>query len=203
MVIRPRIAPRPAAGGKTLLEVPGYRFQTRGTNLPRSMSALNVWRQYHGRADLENRIRELGEPFGIKRLCLANFWARRRCLVCPSPPTTRVGCDNGGSASWKNASLNTFALATVRHPAQRTWWRDILPSMNPSFLLEIYATGSFRLSHSSSGSIFGALGEKPFGNSRQYPWPEFFAPWVCSSLSGFPVDAAAIRAPANCRPARR
>jgi hypothetical protein len=28
------------------------------TNLPRSLDALNAWRRYHGRADLENRIRD-------------------------------------------------------------------------------------------------------------------------------------------------
>ena len=74
IVIRQRVAQRPQAGGKTLLEVPGYRFQALVTNLPRSVDALNVWRQYNGRADLENRIKELGEQFGIKRLCVDNFW---------------------------------------------------------------------------------------------------------------------------------
>src|SRR5208282_4015088 len=41
--------------------------------LPRSVDALAVWRQYNGRADLENRIKELGAQFGIKRLCVDNF----------------------------------------------------------------------------------------------------------------------------------
>lgn len=29
---------------------------------------LQVWRRYNGRADVENRIKELGDQFGIKRL---------------------------------------------------------------------------------------------------------------------------------------
>ena len=29
-------------------------------NLPSSMDALTVWRRYNGRADLKNRIKELG-----------------------------------------------------------------------------------------------------------------------------------------------
>jgi Transposase DDE domain len=73
IVIGRRTEQRPAAGGKTLLEVPGYRFQALVTNLPRSVDALGVWRQYNGRADIENHIKELGEQFGIKRLCMDNF----------------------------------------------------------------------------------------------------------------------------------
>ena len=57
-----------------MLEVPGYRFQALVTNLPRRVDALNVWRRYNGRADFENRIKELGGQFGIKRLCVENFW---------------------------------------------------------------------------------------------------------------------------------
>jgi hypothetical protein len=37
------------------------------------VDALAVWRQYNGRADLENRIKELGAQFGIKRLGVDNF----------------------------------------------------------------------------------------------------------------------------------
>ncbi len=60
IVLRQRIARRPEAGGKRLLDVPGYRFQALVTNLPRNMGALAVWRRNNGRADIENRIRELG-----------------------------------------------------------------------------------------------------------------------------------------------
>jgi hypothetical protein len=45
------------------------------TNLSVSVDALGVWRRYDGRADIENRIKELGEQFGIKRLCCQSFWA--------------------------------------------------------------------------------------------------------------------------------
>ncbi|MEI7722027.1 MAG: transposase, partial [Verrucomicrobiota bacterium] len=37
-------------------------------------SGLVVWRRYNGRADLENRNKELGDQFGIKRLRVENFW---------------------------------------------------------------------------------------------------------------------------------
>jgi hypothetical protein len=74
VILRQRIAERPEAAGKTLIDVPGYRFQALITNLPRSVGALQVWRRYNGRADVENRIKELGDQFGIKRLCVDNFW---------------------------------------------------------------------------------------------------------------------------------
>ena len=50
------------------------RFQALFTNLPSSVSPLQAWCEYNGRADLENRIKELGDQFGIKRLCVDSFW---------------------------------------------------------------------------------------------------------------------------------
>lgn len=75
VVLRQKIAERPQAGGKQLLEVPGYKFQALRTNLPPTLSALEVWRRYNGRADIENRIKELGAKFGLKGLCCRSFWA--------------------------------------------------------------------------------------------------------------------------------
>ncbi len=75
VILRQRISERPEAGGKRLLEVPGYKFQALRTNLPASISALEVWRRYNGRADIENRIKELGAQFGLKGLCCRSFWA--------------------------------------------------------------------------------------------------------------------------------
>ncbi len=75
VVIRQRIAQRPQAGGKTLVDVPGYRFQALVTDLPDSIRPLDVWRRYNGRADSENRIKELGRQFVIRGLCCQRFWA--------------------------------------------------------------------------------------------------------------------------------
>ena len=74
IVVRQRIMDRPQAGGKNLLEVPGYRFQALSTNLASSVEPVEIWRRYQGRADLENRIKELGQQFGIKGLCVHKFW---------------------------------------------------------------------------------------------------------------------------------
>jgi hypothetical protein len=74
IVVRQRVTQRPQECGKELLEVEGYRFQVFITNLPTLVSGLVAWRRYNGRADLENRIKELGDQFGIKRLCVGSFW---------------------------------------------------------------------------------------------------------------------------------
>jgi hypothetical protein len=75
VVLRQRTLERPHAGGKPLIEVPGYKFQALRTNLPSTVNALDVWRRYNGRADIENRIKELGAQFGLKGLCCRSFWA--------------------------------------------------------------------------------------------------------------------------------
>jgi hypothetical protein len=75
IVVRQKIAQRPHAGGKQLIEVPGYKFQALRTNLPDTVKPLEVWRRYNGRADIENRIKELGAQFGLKGLCCRSFWA--------------------------------------------------------------------------------------------------------------------------------
>jgi hypothetical protein len=74
IMIRHRLAERPSAGGKSFLEVPGYRFQALCTSLPRSWSPQAVWSRYNGRADVENRIKELGSQYGLRRFCCRSFW---------------------------------------------------------------------------------------------------------------------------------
>lgn len=75
IVVRQRIQQRPEAGGKLLIDVPGYRFQALITSLPSSRTPLDVWRTYNGRADCENRIKEVGAQFGLRGLCCKRFWA--------------------------------------------------------------------------------------------------------------------------------
>ena len=100
IVVRQRIAQRPEAGGKTLLELPSYRFQALWTNLPQSTDALGVWRRYLGRADVENRIKELGAQFGIKGLCCLGFWATEAMY----PPTTCACSCSDGWGSWRRSN---------------------------------------------------------------------------------------------------
>lgn len=59
--------------GRFLLEVPAYTYSIYLTNL--TLPAVEVWRLYAGRADSENRIKELGEDFGMRGFALRDFWA--------------------------------------------------------------------------------------------------------------------------------
>ena len=45
------------------------------------LSALEVWRTYRGRADCENRIKELKADFGLDSFNLRDFWATEAALT--------------------------------------------------------------------------------------------------------------------------
>ena len=110
IVVRQRIAQRPQAGGKQLIEVPGYRFQALRTNLPSTVSPLEVWRRYNGRADIENRIKELGAQFGLKGLCCRSFWATEAaCHLAISAYNLCVGLQR------RLGQTQRAELGTLRH----------------------------------------------------------------------------------------
>ncbi len=73
-VVRKRIERRPEAGGKLLFEdLPEYRYNSYVTNL--ELPVVQIWNLYNGRADCENRIKELKQDFGLESFCLKDFWA--------------------------------------------------------------------------------------------------------------------------------
>jgi hypothetical protein len=80
VLIRHRVAEKKNAGGKKLIDVPGYLFQALVTSLPQSQTPLEVWRYYNGRADCENVIKELQQGFALPTLCLKSFWATEAAL---------------------------------------------------------------------------------------------------------------------------
>lgn len=50
-----------------------YRFSTLVTDL--TLPTQEIWRSYRGRADCENRIKELKYDFGADSFCMNEFWA--------------------------------------------------------------------------------------------------------------------------------
>jgi len=148
IILRQRVAERPDAAGKTLMDVPGYRFQALVTNLPSSVGALQVWRRDNGRADVENRIKELGDQFGIKRLCVDNFWGTeamhplaiaaynlgvrlRRRLGRPEKcelNTLRWRLFSR-AAVWSRARGRPTLKLAVRGQENRNCWREILSKL--------------------------------------------------------------------------
>ncbi|MEO6022381.1 MAG: transposase, partial [Burkholderiales bacterium] len=82
--IRQHIAQRPAAKGKTLTlfaadpVIGQWRFSALVTDL--DLPAEVIWRLYRGRADCENRIKELKYDFAADSFNLQDFWATEATL---------------------------------------------------------------------------------------------------------------------------
>ena len=71
VVVRELLKERPDAAGRRLFELPGYTFHAVVTNL--TLPPELVWRFYNGRADCENRIKELKLDFAADGFCLRSF----------------------------------------------------------------------------------------------------------------------------------
>jgi hypothetical protein len=69
--LRQEIAERPQASGRRLIECPGYTYRVMVTSVP--YAAEVVTRMYAGRADSENRIKELKEDLSLGSFCLKSF----------------------------------------------------------------------------------------------------------------------------------
>lgn len=148
IIIRQRIERRPQAGGKLLIEVPGYRFQAMVTNLPPEVRALAVWRRYNGRADIENRIKELGEQFAVKRLACSGFWATEAvhhlaiasynlCVLLQRRLGQLHHCQLQTlrwrlftkAAVWSRTHGKPTLRFAIRGMEQRLWWLEILAKL--------------------------------------------------------------------------
>jgi len=84
IMVRQRVKERPKATGKTLRlfaddeEIAGYRYGCYMTSL--GLPAVEVWRLYRGRADAENRIKELKGDFGLEGFCVRGFSATEAAM---------------------------------------------------------------------------------------------------------------------------
>ena len=75
--MRKRIERRSDAGGKPAVRrlTHEYRYSTYVTDL--ELPVIKIWDLYNGRADCENRIKELKQDFGLESFCLKDFWATK------------------------------------------------------------------------------------------------------------------------------
>ena len=81
LAIRHRLKDKTSrAGGKLLIDCPGYLYQVLVTNLPRTVPPLAIWRDYNGRAACENVIKELDAGYGLPQLVCQDFWATEAAL---------------------------------------------------------------------------------------------------------------------------
>ena len=79
VVVRERVRESKAAVGRKLLDVPGDTFRIWVTN--RSESALELWRDYNGRACVEQRIEELKHDLAADGFCLQPFFATEAAFL--------------------------------------------------------------------------------------------------------------------------
>src|SRR5258708_27265546 len=73
VVVREEVQSNKAAVGRKLIDLPGYVFRVFVTS--RCDSALEIWRDYNGRAAVECRIDELKNELAADRFCLRSFFA--------------------------------------------------------------------------------------------------------------------------------
>ena len=85
IVVRQKIAKHPKAVGKQLslfeddYELNGYRYTCYITTL--KLSAADIWRLYRGRANCENRIKELKYDYGLDKMNQDGFDGTEACLL--------------------------------------------------------------------------------------------------------------------------
>lgn len=142
VVVRHEIKEKKRAGGKKLLEVPGYLFQSLVTNTKRD--PLAVWRDYNGRAGCECVIKELDGDFALPKLILEKFWATEAALSLAVLSYNLVVLFQQ-KLGWQHERVTARTLrywlfvtagALVNHarkrelqlaipPGQRDWWRRL------------------------------------------------------------------------------
>ncbi|HEX7232097.1 MAG TPA: IS1380 family transposase [Candidatus Binatia bacterium] len=71
--LRQELSERPQARGKRLIDCPGYTYRVMVSSVP--YAAEVVSRMYVGRADSENRIKELKDDLSLDTFCLKSFEA--------------------------------------------------------------------------------------------------------------------------------
>jgi hypothetical protein len=111
--------------GKTLLslfaddpDLHGWRYGAILTDL--GLPAVEAWRLYRGRADCENRIKELKTDFGLDSFVLRDFWATEAALG-----VTMLACNL--MSVCRHAVMRQsvhHTLATLHHkvPAVGAFW---------------------------------------------------------------------------------
>jgi hypothetical protein len=145
VLIRHRQSQRPEAGGRLLIDCPGYKYQVLITNLALEVKALEVWYRYNGRGDSENVIKELDASFALPELCLEGFYATEAALCLAvltynlsilfqrhlgwsqrvTAATLRFRLFTTGGTTSRTGGYQTIRLSVPAGPL-RDWWRRLL-----------------------------------------------------------------------------
>ncbi len=79
VVVRERVREGKAAVGRMLLEVPGYTYRIFVTN--RTEAPEVIWRDYSGRACIEQRIEELKNDLSVGGFCVREFFGTESAFL--------------------------------------------------------------------------------------------------------------------------
>lgn len=151
ILVRHRIEEKQRPGGKMLFDIPGYLFQVLITNLGSEVRAIDVWRNYNGRAGSENVIKELDAHFALPELCLKSFWGSEAALslgvftynLCIlfqlhlgwrerlSACTLRFRLFTTAGIWSRTGGRDTIRLAVP--PEQRAWWTGLFEKLLSPF----------------------------------------------------------------------
>jgi len=150
ILLRHRLAEN-AHAGKRLVDCPGYSYQGLITSLPAWVGALSVWRDYNGRADSENVIKELDANFALPQLCLKKFWSTEAALslavfaynLCVLFERRLGWLQRVGAATLRFRIFTTGAILsrtggqlTIRlsvPAAERAWWERVLEKITSQY----------------------------------------------------------------------
>jgi len=77
--VREQLQTTKSAVGRKLIDLPGYVFRVFVTN--RDDPALDIWRDYNGRACVECRIDELKNELAADHFCLRSFFATESAFL--------------------------------------------------------------------------------------------------------------------------
>lgn len=144
ILLRHRVVEKKRAGGKKLIDCPGYLYQALVTNLPPSVRPIAVWREYNARAGCEEVIKQLDADFALPHLCLEKFWSTEAALslaivsynLCVlfqrklgwldrvTAATLRFRLFTTGGILSKRAGRTTVRLGVPER--ERGWWREVL-----------------------------------------------------------------------------
>lgn len=135
IVVRQAVAERPTATGKLFDDLdPKYRYSLLVTSL--DLPAAQIWQLYRGRADAENRIKELKYDFGADQFCLKDFWATEAAFRF-----MLVGYN----------LLALFRLAVIQEGRQKTL---------QSLRFQCFAIGSWMSTHAGQRTLTMSLSRK-------------------------------------------
>jgi hypothetical protein len=79
VVVREQVRDGKSAVGRMLIDVPGYTFRIWVTN--RSDDPATIWRDYNGRATVEQRIEELKNDVHASGFCTRKFFATEAAML--------------------------------------------------------------------------------------------------------------------------